>query len=160
MLASPATVSAYLKHPETKLPGGFGKFVTQRTLGQGNVPVKNAVEGDPLSHLRVLLVPQSMSSPAGERLSSATLHSLRTLLKVRIGYALTTPQVAGAISQTNIFDYRDKGRVVGVGAPISSVELHLIGEEEVVGGRNPKGQVCVFWREDFCFANVKRDRLL
>jgi hypothetical protein len=53
------------------------------------------------------------------------------------------PQVAGAISQTNVFDYRDKGdRTVGVGAPVSSVEVHLSGEEGIVGSKAPVGTVC------------------
>jgi hypothetical protein len=142
VLASPATVTAYLKHPDTKLPGGVGKFMTQRTLQQGNMPAKQPSSATPLSHLRVLLIPQSTTSPASTRLSSSTLHTLRTLLKCRIGYALTAPHVAGAISQTNIFDYREKaGNVVCVGAPLSSVEVHLSGEEDVVGTRAPKGTV-------------------
>ncbi|KIW68331.1 hypothetical protein PV04_04284 [Phialophora macrospora] len=144
VLASPATVTAYLKHPETKLPGGLGKFMTQRTLQQGNMPAKQPSSTTPLSHLRVLLIPQSTTAPASTRLSSSTLHTLRTLLKCRIGYALTAPHVAGAISQTNIFDYREKGGdVVGVGAPLSSVEVHLSGEEDVMGTRAPKGTLTV-----------------
>ena len=140
VLASPATVTAYLSHPDTKLPGGIGKFMVQRTLQQGNIPAKTP-SSTQLSHLRVLLIPQSISAEKTSRLSSSTLHSLRTLLKCRIGYALTAPLVAGALSQTNVFDYRDKGKVVGVGPPVSSVEVHLTGEEEVVGSKKPVGTV-------------------
>ncbi|KIW92542.1 uncharacterized protein Z519_06389 [Cladophialophora bantiana CBS 173.52] len=140
VLASPATVQAYLSHPNTTLPGGLSKYVTTRTLQQGNLPTKQATAADALSHLRVLLIPQASTAPASTRLSSSTLHSIRTHLKCRIGYALTSPSVAGAIAQTNIFDYRDKGpKVCCVGAPLSSVEVNLTGEEHVMGSRTPRG---------------------
>ena len=107
------------------------------------MPPKTPSIGNPLSHLRVLLIPQSITSPANSRLNSSTLHSLRSHLKCRIGYALTAPQVAGAISQTNLFDYRDKGgRTVNLGPPVSSGEVHVSGEEEVVSARSPRGTVC------------------
>ncbi|EXJ70038.1 uncharacterized protein A1O5_07111 [Cladophialophora psammophila CBS 110553] len=140
VLASPATVQAYLSHPNTTLPGGLSKYMTTRTLQQGNLPTKQATSAHALSHLRVLLIPQSSTAPASTRLSSSTLHSIRTHLKCRIGYALTSPSVAGAIAQTNIFDYRDKGlKVCCVGAPLSSVEVNLTGEEHVMGSRTPRG---------------------
>jgi hypothetical protein len=142
LLASPATVSAYLKHPSTTLPSGVGKFMTQRTLSQGIMPGKTPSAANPLSHLRVLLIPQSVSAPKSSRLDSSTIHALRTHLKCRVGYALTASHVAGAISQTNVFDYRDKGpKVISVGAPLGSVEVHLMGDEGVVGGRAPRGVV-------------------
>ncbi|KIX94074.1 uncharacterized protein Z520_10100 [Fonsecaea multimorphosa CBS 102226] len=140
VLASPTTVQAYLSHPNTTLPSGLSKYMTTRTLQQGNLPSKQATTSNTLSHLRVLLIPQSVTTPKSARLSSSTLHSIRTHLKCRIGYALTSPSVAGAIAQTNIFDYRDKGgKVCCVGAPLSSVEVNLAGEEGVMGSRTPRG---------------------
>ncbi|KIW79660.1 hypothetical protein Z517_06274 [Fonsecaea pedrosoi CBS 271.37] len=140
VLASPPTVQAYLSHPSTTLPGGLSKFMSTRTLQQGNLPTKQTSTSDSLSHLRVLLIPQSITAAVSTRLSSSTLHSIRTHLKCRIGYALTSPFVAGAIAQTNIFDYRDKGdKVCCVGAPLSSVEVNLTGEEPVMGSRTPRG---------------------
>ncbi|OAP64736.1 hypothetical protein AYL99_00708 [Fonsecaea erecta] len=140
VLASPTTVQAYLSHPNTALPSGLSKYMTTRTLQQGNLPTKQATAFDTLSHLRVLLIPQSVTAPASARLSSSTLHNIRTHFKCRIGYALTSPSVAGAIAQTNIFDYRDKGdKVCCVGAPLSSVEINLAGEEPAMGSRTPRG---------------------
>lgn len=69
---------------------------------------------------------------------------MRLLLGARIGYALTTPLVAGAVAQTNILDYRDKGRdIVCYGAPLSSVEINLEGEEDVMGTSTPKGKLSI-----------------
>jgi hypothetical protein len=141
VLAGPQTIKAYIEHPSTKHPGAIGKFTTGRSLSQGLMPSK-AASSTPLSHLRVLLIPQSTTLPRSSRLSSKTLHTLRTMLKTRIGYALTAPQVAGSVTQTNIFDYRDKGNAVVVGAPVSSVEINLAGDEEGMGRRSPRGTVC------------------
>lgn len=148
VIASPATVQGYLSHPSTTLPSGISKYLSTRTLQAGTLPSKpsSSSSSDPLSHLRVLLVPQSSSSAnstdaASARLSSATLHTLRTHFTARVGYAMTSSAVAGAIAQTNILDYRDKGGKVCVGAPLSSVEVNLVGEEDIMATRTPKGTV-------------------
>ena len=51
--------------------------------------------------------------------------------------------MAGAVSQTNILDYRDKGLVSNVGIPLTSVEIYLTGEEEggALEGERPRGKV-------------------
>lgn len=141
VIAAPPTIQTYLYNPATVLPSTISKYMSSRTLENGNLPSKSG--GQPaLSKLRVLLIPQ-LAAPAPQiRLPSSSLHSLRTHLHARIGYALTTPFVAGAIAQTNILDYRDKSARVCVGAPLSSVEVHLNGEEDVMGSHDPKGPVC------------------
>jgi hypothetical protein len=63
------------------------------------------------------------------------------ILGVRIGYALTAPKVAGAISQTMVHDYRDHGEDVNVGPPVGSVEVHVTGEEGELDSSTPKGKV-------------------
>ena len=141
VIAAPATVQKYLLSPATNLPAGLSKWRSTRILQAGNLP------SDPsgplaLSKLRVMFIPQSTSLPANTRLSSSAMHILRTHLHARIGYALTTPFVAGAVAQTNILDYRDKGKQVCVGAPMSSIELSLAGDEDVVGSHSPRGTVC------------------
>lgn len=149
IIASPKTVSAYLSDPSTTHPSGLSKYTNTRSLQAGNLPAaKRSIPGLPsLSSLRVLLVPQSIlpgSSSPKPTLTSADLHSLRLLLGARIGYALTSPLIAGAVAQTNILDYRDKGRgVVCVGAPLSSVEINLEGEDEAVGSSTPSGKLSV-----------------
>jgi hypothetical protein len=145
VIAAPTTIQSYLYNPNVKLPSAVSKYLTTRTLQAGNLPAKSGgaeSSASPLSRLRVLLIPQSTYHTTLEiRLTSANLHTLRTHLKCRIGYALTTPYVAGAVAQTNILDYRDKGLAVCVGPPLSSVEVNLSGEEKEMGSPNPKGTV-------------------
>lgn len=148
LIASPQAVTSYLSDPRTIQPSGISKFNDTRNLQAGNLPTKKrTIPNLPsLSALRVLLIPQAYTSNArpSSTLTSADLHALRLLLGARIGYALTTPLVAGAVAQTNILDYRDKGRdVVCYGAPLSSVEINLEGEEDVVGTSTPKGKLSI-----------------
>lgn len=59
-------------------------------------------------------------------LSSETLSDLRIYLGARIIYALTAPKVAGAVTQTGIYDYRvDDGteKYSHFGVPVTSVEI-------------------------------------
>ena len=54
---------------------------------------------------------------------------MRLLTGARTAYAFTDAKVAGAISQTNIFDYRRDvagGKQAAFGAPVSSVEFKLV----------------------------------
>lgn len=140
VIAAPPTVQTYLYDPATVLPSAIPKYLATRTLEGGNLPSSSG--GQPaLRKLRLLLIPQPAAPAPQIRLASSALHTLRTHLHARIGYALTTPFVAGAIAQTNVLDYRDKGPRVCVGAPLSSVEVNLTGEEDVMGSNNPKGLV-------------------
>ena len=62
-------------------------------------------------------------------LSPEELTDLRIFTGARVVYALTTAQVAGAIAQTNIHDYRQDpkfGNRSHFGAPMSSVELKVV----------------------------------
>jgi len=59
-------------------------------------------------------------------LSAETLSDLRIYLGARIIYALTAPKVAGAVTQTGIYDYRiDDGteKYSHFGVPVTSVEI-------------------------------------
>lgn len=148
LITSAATITDYLKHPRTIHPSGLAKYTGTRSLRAGNLP---SSRGQPsstmLSNLRALFIPQPVPADASvesARLTSSDLSALRLTLTARIGYALTTPLVAGAVAQTNILDYRDKGKnVVMVGPPLSSVEVHLEGEEDTVGTQKPSGRLAV-----------------
>ncbi|KIV92299.1 hypothetical protein PV10_06751 [Exophiala mesophila] len=151
LITSPTTITNYLKHPSTIHPSGLAVYTGSRSLRSGNLP---SSRGQPssamLSNLRAVFIPQhipgdtSVTSSSSSRLTSSDLSTLRLTLTARVGYALTTPLVAGAVTQTNILDYRDKGKdVVMVGAPLSSVEIHLEGEEEFVGTQKPSGRLAV-----------------
>ena len=59
-------------------------------------------------------------------LSAETLSDLRIYLGARIIYALTAPKVAGAVTQTGVYDYRvDDGteKYSHFGVPVASVEI-------------------------------------
>ena len=69
------------------------------------------------------------SSQAGSDLSplsAETLSDLRIYLGARVIYALTAPKVAGAVTQTGIYDYRvDNGteKSSHFGVPVTSIEI-------------------------------------
>ena len=118
----------------------IGKYFANQSLQAGVMPSKRpTVALSSLSKVRLLLIGQPASTKA--RLASSTLHKLRLLLGAKIGYGLTAPKVAGAVSQTNVHDYRDKGDVVSVGPPLGSVEVHMVGEEDKLGDATPQGRV-------------------
>jgi hypothetical protein len=147
LIASPHSVTTYLGDVNTKKPSGIAKYTAKKALQAGYLPssAKSHHTDTSLSNLRVLLIPQSAttSTKPTSTLTSSDLHNLRLQFGGRIGYALTTPWVAGAITQTNIFDYRDKGKnVVNVGPPLTSVEIYLEGEEETMDSHVPRGKVC------------------
>lgn len=83
-------------------------------------------------------------------LSSAALSDLRILTGARIVYALTAPKVAGAVSQTGLYDYRisqnegEKG-CSHFGPPMTSTEI-LLKDKGVHKTTDEKieGEVCSF----------------
>lgn len=98
--------------------------------------------------LRLILTPHRLAVPASDSptLSSTQLSDLRLLTQTRIVYALTHPAVAGAIAQTNVFDYRrDDGQgPAHFGVPVSSVEVRLRSDvDDDVAGNRPKGEMVV-----------------
>lgn len=109
-----------------------------------------------LSKLRLLFISHRAGDPTSPKLASSTLSDLRMLLGARIGYALTTAQVAGGVCQTNVFDYRQKSGAGSFGPPLSSVEIYLEAKEEEISKPEPLGKVsCMYIRAIF-FTNVDR----
>ena len=136
---------------QTGLTAGISRFIQKQSLRAGNMPSRNAVaqlaEMDTklsLSKLRLLFVAHRVGDGKSPKLQSSVLTDLRMLLGVRIGYALTTPQVAGALCQTNVFDYRQTQGFSAFGPPLSSVEVNLTGDEDGVSQQNPRGKVSRF----------------
>lgn len=74
--------------------------------------------------LRLIYVSEQ-GGEASKPLSAETLSDLRIYLGARIIYALTAPKVAGAVTQTSLFDYRVDGteKASHFGAPVTSVEI-------------------------------------
>ncbi|KKY18365.1 hypothetical protein UCRPC4_g04982 [Phaeomoniella chlamydospora] len=94
------------------------------------------------SNLRLIISSYEAGS-SNPPISSQSLANLRIITGARIIYALTAPHVAGAVTQTNIFDYRRSKGPAHLGTPLSSVELKLIGDEKDMCDGNPVGKVLV-----------------
>ena len=117
-----------------------GKYFANSSLKAGVMPsTRPAAAISSLARVRLMLIGQAASNTV--KLSSSTLHQLRLLSGSKVVYGLTAPKVAGAICQTNVHDYRDKGEVVCVGPPLGSVEVHMVGEEGKLGEATPQGRV-------------------
>lgn len=98
-----------------------------------------------LNRLRLLCISHRFDTSSEVRLSLEQLTDLRIFTGARVVYALTGPGVAGAITQTNVFDYRrfsKASRASHFGPPLSSVEVILTGSPEGAGGdKVVEGQV-------------------
>ncbi|KAF7194921.1 Long-chain-fatty-acid--CoA ligase 3 [Pseudocercospora fuligena] len=131
----------------------FGKYTQDQTVAAGRMPTDGI--------LFKLLAPKSGSTEPGKlrliltshrlgagspSLTSTMLSDLRIFTRSRIIYALTTARVAGAIAQTNVFDYR---RVDGTepshfGVPLGSVEIkYLNPDEKALSSSEPNGKLVV-----------------
>ncbi|KAK2623661.1 hypothetical protein QTJ16_006842 [Diplocarpon rosae] len=88
--------------------------------------------GNTPGKLRLIYV----SKPAGVNvapLSSQVLSDLRVYTRSRIIYALTAARVAGAVTQTGLYDYRvdnDPETLSHFGSPVTSVEVLLKDSEQ------------------------------
>ncbi|KAF2744911.1 hypothetical protein M011DRAFT_479384 [Sporormia fimetaria CBS 119925] len=104
-----------------------GRLPTDTLFSRLNAPTRASVGSSP-GKLRLLFVAER----AGQNtppLSSDDLSDLRIYTKARVIYALTAARVAGAVAQTNIYDYR-RGLTAAkkhshFGIPVSSVEVRL-----------------------------------
>jgi hypothetical protein len=125
------------------------------TLAAGNLPInggalsaltsasKAAIGSSPDS-LRLLFITEK-SGTSNPPVSSQELNDLRLFTGARIVYALTAPSVAGAVAQTNMFDYRvdsASSKCSHFGAPVSSVEIKLMDRgSHKTTDETPKGEV-------------------
>jgi hypothetical protein len=91
-----------------------------------------------LDKLRLLCISHRVNADSQVRLTCAQLTDLRIFTGARVVYALTGAGVAGAVSQTNIFDYRRYNGPSHLGPPLSSVEVVLTGVSE---DKENEGQV-------------------
>jgi len=112
--------------------------VLSKLLGSGDCAISTTP-----GRLRLILASQRAGSEALQ-LDSSTLNDLRIYTKARICYALGASKVAGAVSQTNVYDYRgdDRPGHGHFGVPVSSVEIRLANKDDgLVGGNTPRGQI-------------------
>ncbi|KAI9760509.1 MAG: hypothetical protein M4579_001594 [Chaenotheca gracillima] len=119
-------------------------------LGEGRMPTSVLSASAPAlgnapGKLRLIYV----SDPVSERpspLSSSDLSDARIYTGARVIYALTAPAVAGAVAQTNMYDYRSQsGRPSHFGVPLSSHEIKLVDTptHKSVEDELPKGEIVV-----------------
>jgi hypothetical protein len=119
-----------------------GRLPTDNILTKLNAPARADIGTTP-GKLRLMFVSerQGLNTPP---LSSEELSDLRIYTKARVVYALTTAKVAGAVAQTNMYDYRREETASNkhshFGVPLSCVEIkvkdtaqHKTTDEQVVG---------------------------
>lgn len=104
-----------------------GRLPTESFLSRLNAPARAPVGNIP-GKLRLLFI----SERAGQNtppLTATDLSDLRVYTSARVIYALTAAKVAGAVAQTNVYDYRtgDLGanKHSHFGVPVSSIEVKL-----------------------------------
>lgn len=104
-----------------------GRLPTDTILTKLNTPIRASVGTTP-GKLRLVFVSERIGHNAPP-LSSEDLSDLRIYTKARIVYALTAAKVAGAVAQTNIYDYRrsitPSNKHSHFGVPLSCVEIKL-----------------------------------
>lgn len=156
IIASAETMADLHAHETAGISSGLqklGKYTQDQTMTAGRMPTDGLLfrllapssSNNEPGKLRLILTSERLGagSPA---LSSTMLSDLRIFTRSRIIYALTTAKVAGAVAQTNVFDYRrDDGAGYGhFGIPLSSVQVKLVsGNDEEVGGLEPTGEMVV-----------------
>lgn len=114
----------------------LGHYFESRMLAAGRLPTESFLTGSSPrvnlgttpGKLRLLLVSErvGLNTPP---LTSNDLSDLRIYTKARVVYALTAAKVAGAVAQTNVYDYR-RGDTLSskhshFGVPLSSLEIKL-----------------------------------
>ena len=158
IIASAETIaSLYNKQAAgvTSFTQKLGKYNHSSALSSGRMPTdtllfrllapSTSAIGNPPGKLRLILTSDRVGagSPA---LTSSMLSDLRMYTRARICYALTAATVAGAIAQTNVFDYRrEEGSGCSqFGIPLSSVEVKLVASDDSkLGGNQPRGEIAV-----------------
>lgn len=154
IIASSRTVGEYLTkfmRPQMGAVSSLGRWVQARSLDAGRMATQNFLSrlanvGPTaelsLSKLRLLVISHRVDDAADYLLTSEQLTDLRIFTGARVIYALTAPGVAGAVSQTNPFDYRRHDGYSHFGPPVSSLEIVLTGHDEDSGvARVVEGQV-------------------
>ncbi|KAE8352756.1 hypothetical protein BDV28DRAFT_120453 [Aspergillus coremiiformis] len=152
VIASSRTMSHYhdrFMEPHSGVISSFARWFDVRKLDAGVMPshgmVSQVANIGPtaelsLDKLRLLCISHRVDADPQVRLTCVQLTDLRIFTGARVVYALTGPGVAGAVSQTNVFDYRRGKGQSHLGAPLSSVEVVLTGVSE---DKENEGQITI-----------------
>lgn len=153
IISSSRTMSDYhrkVMKPHTGLVSSITHWFQARKLDAGNMPshgllsqVANMGPTSELSFdkLRLMCISHRCDADKDVRLTYEQLTDLRIFTGARIVYALTGPGVAGAVAQTNVFDYRRFDGASHFGSPLSSAEILLTGAADNQQDRVVEGQV-------------------
>ncbi|RAH71786.1 uncharacterized protein BO66DRAFT_390634 [Aspergillus aculeatinus CBS 121060] len=153
IVASSRTMSDYhtkFMKPHSGPVSSLARWIQVRSLDAGYMPshglLSQLANVGPmaelsLDRLRLLCISHRFDADPEVRLDFEQLTDLRLFTGARIVYALTGPGIAGAVSQTNVFDYRRFEGASHFGAPLSSVEVVLTGLSE--GSEKEEGQISV-----------------
>ncbi len=140
LLSNATTMSRACKDIKATTSSAWQKFLhwmQARSLSSGIMPSFSGILPSP----RLIYVAENTSDDEAP-LKLNELFDLRILTGARLIHALTNAKVAGAIAQTNIFDYQIRG--VGAtkhshfGPPLSSVEVKF---KEVDGRSDENGAI-------------------
>ena len=139
IVASSATLAKTLSETSGKMNFPIYRLVhwfqTRSMVQQGVMPLATVfsrwfdnlrpVIGTTPGKLRLVFTSAQAGSDTTP-LNGENLSDLRIYLGARIIYALTAPKVAGAVTQTGIYDYRVDGseKCSHFGVPVTSVEIH------------------------------------
>lgn len=155
IVASSRTMSGYLDEimrPHTGIIPSITRWFQARDLEAGVMPSQNIlskmVKIGPTAELsfdklRLLCISHRFDADPEVRLSSEQLTDLRIFTGARVVYALTGPGIAGAVTQTNMYDYRTFKGPSHFGAPLSSHEVVLTDFPEDAGLKHAEGKVSV-----------------
>lgn len=145
IIASTQTMQQFQKEKITESIGILSKLkyaLRARALSAGRLNKASTTLGPRLIYI---------STDAGSEsihLTHKQLNDIRLLTGSRTVYALTATNVAGAIAQTNAFDYRITeypSEPSHFGAPLSSIELKLVdtATSKISDDRDPSGHIVV-----------------
>ena len=104
-----------------------GRLPTDTFLTKLNAPTRADIGSTP-GQLRLIFVSERIGHDTPP-LTSEDLSDIRIYTRARVVYALTAAKVAGAVAQTNIYDYRREPtpskKHNHFGVPLSCVEIKL-----------------------------------
>lgn len=141
VVASAETMSQACKENIMAAKGLSTKFKFwrhARSLASGIMPKSS----DAGALVRIIYISNDATADTPP-LDSVELFDLKVTTGARQIYALTDANVAGAIAQTNIFDYEDRtdglSKYSHFGPPLSSVEIYLEENDRKIEDEKPTG---------------------
>lgn len=118
-------IGSKIHYLQTRTLTQSGVMPTASLLTSYNDSLRPAIGRVP-GKLRLVYTAERGRSESTPRLSSAVLSDLRIFLGARIIYALTAAKVAGAVAQTQFYDYRVfEDKCSHFGPPVTSCEVLL-----------------------------------